>query len=318
MSDRAAKFVSAILASVLAGASLAGVANDAARAADDCLAAPKAETPDGSHWYYRIERATQRHCWYLRAEGEKLSQTAPPNSSATAKPADSIAPPPMQRSVADARAELPARTSIQPPNRQDGPFPAMPANPAMTQDKAAGTDALPSVVATRWPDSSAVSAAVSPQPAAEQLAANAQPGPQSVSSQSASPPSNSSQADSSQSVSAAPPTAAAAVPLATADSSQGMPASLPVLLAVMTGALALAGITASLVLKFGGARRTARLRVRRDRIWESTDIDTIRQLDRPGADVVPRRPVPRDLDQVGAADDRVAEFYAQLSKRVRS
>jgi hypothetical protein len=95
-----------------------------------------------------------------------------------------------------------------------------------------------------------------------------------------------------------------------------MPASLPVLLAVMTGALALAGITASLVLKFGGARRTAR--VRRDRIWESTDIDTIRPLARPDVDVIPRRPVPRDLDQVGAADDRVADFYAQLSKRARS
>ena len=97
-----------------------------------------------------------------------------------------------------------------------------------------------------------------------------------------------------------------------------MPASLPVLLGVMTGALALAGITASLVLKFGGARRAARLRVRRDRIWESTDIDTIRPSARLDADVVPRRPLPRDLDQVDEADDRVAEFYAQLSKRVRS
>ena len=316
MSDRAAKFVSAIFASVLAGASLGGVANDAARAADDCLAAPKNETPEGSHWYYRIDRATQRHCWYLRAEGEKLSQTAPADSSATAKPAASIAPSPMQPSVADARAELPARTSIQPPNRGDSPLPAMPANPAMSQDKAVGAGAPPSVVATRWPDSSAMSSAVSLPPAAEQLAANAQPGPQSDSSQSASPQADSSQTDSSQSGSAAPPTAATAVPLAAADSSQGMPASLPVLLAVMTGALALAGITASLVLKFGGARRTAR--VRRDRIWVAADFDTLRPSARPDVDVIPRRPVPRDLDQVGAADDRVADFYAQLSKRVRS
>jgi len=317
MSDRAAKFVSAIFASVLAGASLAGVANDAARAADDCLPAPKGETPAGSHWYYRIDRTTQRHCWYLRAEGEKLSQTAPPNSAVTAKPAVSIAPSPMQRSVADAHAELPAQTSIQPPNRLDGPFPAMPANPAMSQDKAVGAAAPPSVVASRWPDSSAVSSEVSPQPAAEQLAANAQPGPQSDSSQSASPQSDSSQTDSSQSDSAAPPTAAAAVPLAAADSSQGMPASLPVLLAVMTGALALAGITASLVLKFGGARRSARLRVRRDRIWDSTDEDRLRPPARPNANVVPRRPVPRDLDQVGEPSDRVADFYAQISKQAR-
>jgi hypothetical protein len=70
MPDRTAKFVFAIFASVLAGASLAGLSLNAVRAADDCLTAPKAETPEGSHWYYRIEHGTKRHCWYLRAEGE--------------------------------------------------------------------------------------------------------------------------------------------------------------------------------------------------------------------------------------------------------
>ena len=91
------------------------------------------------------------------------------------------------------------------------------------------------------------------------------------------------------------------------------------LLAVMTGALALAGLTASLVLKFGGARRTAHVRVRRDRIWEPVDDDLIGLSPRPDADVVPRRPhFPRDLDQAAEPNDRVAEFYAQLSKKVRS
>ena len=42
-----------------------------ARAADDCLSGPKGATPEGSHWYYRVDHATKRHCWYLRAEGEK-------------------------------------------------------------------------------------------------------------------------------------------------------------------------------------------------------------------------------------------------------
>jgi len=35
--------------------------------ADDCLAAPNVSSPPGQHWYYRINRATRRHCWYLHA-----------------------------------------------------------------------------------------------------------------------------------------------------------------------------------------------------------------------------------------------------------
>jgi hypothetical protein len=341
MPDRAAKFVSAIFVSALAGAALAAVTHNTARAADDCLAAPKGETPEGSHWYYRIERGSKRHCWYLRGEGEKLSQTAPPNSSAAAAPVAAAAAPvaaaPMQRSVADAHAEWPAQTSIEPPRRNDAQLPAMPANPAVSQDNAAvGADAPQSVVASRWPDSAAASSTASPQAAADQqsaadqLAANMQAtntqqaatmqsgapsdSPPSDSSQSASPQSDSAPSDSA----AAPPPVAAAVPLATADSPQALPASLPVLLAVMTGALALAGITASLVLKFGGARRTARLRVRRNQIWDSMDQDNFRLSAGPDADVVPRRPLPRDLDQAAEPNDRVAEFYAQLSKQARS
>jgi hypothetical protein len=314
MPDRAAKLVSAIFAGALASAALAGMSPNAARAADDCLLAPKAETPDGSHWYYRIERATKRHCWYLRAEGETLSQTAAPDSSGPAKPVAPIVAAPMQRSVADARAELPPQTSIQPPARDNGGLaPAMPANPAVIGNNnatAPDADAPQSVVASRWPDPSAVSSTVGPPPATGQMAANAPSEPQSDSAQS-----DSAQSDSA----AAPPPAAAAVPLAAADSSQGLPASLPMLLAVMTGALALAGITASLVLKFGGAQRTTRLRVRRDRIWEPVNGDRIRRLPRPDADVVPRRPhFPRDLDQPGEPNDRVAEFYAQISKQARN
>ena len=308
MPDRAAKFVSAIFVSALAGAALAGVTPGTARAADDCLAAPKGQTPSGSHWYYRIDRASKRNCWYLRSGDEALSRTVQPNPSAAATPAASVAPAPMQRSVADARAELPAQTNIErPKRREDSPFPAMPAGPALSQDSAAGADTPPSVIASRWPDSSAEGSAVSPQPPATQLAANIQP---------ASPQPDSPQSDSAQSDSVvAPP---AAVALAAADSSQGLPASMRMLLAVMTGALALAGITASLVLKFAGARRTARLRVSRDRIWEPVNDGRLILPAHPGADVVPRRPLPRDLDQAREPGDRVADFYAQISKQARS
>jgi hypothetical protein len=33
--------------------------------AEDCLAAPNGASPAGQHWYYRIDRTTRRHCWYL-------------------------------------------------------------------------------------------------------------------------------------------------------------------------------------------------------------------------------------------------------------
>jgi hypothetical protein len=93
------------------------------------------------------------------------------------------------------------------------------------------------------------------------------------------------------------------------------------LLGVMTGALALAGITATAVFKLGGARRPSRRRVRPDDIWERADDDGIRQSNRPAPDVVPRRTgFPRDLDQPADADlndasERIAEFISQLSRR---
>src|SRR5258707_14496402 len=106
MPNRTAKFVSAIFASLLAGAAFATISHGTADAADDCLSGPKGETPEGSHWYYRVDRLTKRHCWYLRGENEKLSQAAPPVTASPAKPVAAKPETTMQRSVADARAEV--------------------------------------------------------------------------------------------------------------------------------------------------------------------------------------------------------------------
>jgi hypothetical protein len=297
MSNRTAKFVSAIFASVLAGASLATLSLASARA-DDCLSAPKDETPEGSHWYYRIEHATKRHCWYLRQEGEQQTQTAAPNPSLSAKPVPPMAEGATPRSLADAHAELPARTSIVPEKNSDAPFAAMPAARA---NAGIAPAALPpqSMFASRWPETSGMAAATGPQPVTTELAANLP----------------------STAAAAPAPVAAAAAPLAAADTSQGLPPSVPKLLAVMTGALALAGITATVVFKLGGGRRPSRRRVRPDQIWERADRDGIRRSNRPAPDVVPRRSgFPRDLDQPADADlndasERIAEFIAQLSRR---
>jgi len=46
-----------------------------ARSADDCLAEPNREPPDGLHWYYRVDRASNRKCWHL---GDIVAQRASP------------------------------------------------------------------------------------------------------------------------------------------------------------------------------------------------------------------------------------------------
>jgi hypothetical protein len=44
----------------------------ASRAADDCVSKPNATPPQGTHWYYRVDRTTHRQCWYLGAEEAKV------------------------------------------------------------------------------------------------------------------------------------------------------------------------------------------------------------------------------------------------------
>jgi hypothetical protein len=45
-------------------------------AADECKTAPGSSAPPGSHWYYRVNRTDQRHCWYLGPEGVKVRSQA--------------------------------------------------------------------------------------------------------------------------------------------------------------------------------------------------------------------------------------------------
>ena len=43
---------------------------------DDCLVAPNSPAPQGSQWNFRLERKTQRKCWYMLATG-KVKQKPP-------------------------------------------------------------------------------------------------------------------------------------------------------------------------------------------------------------------------------------------------
>jgi hypothetical protein len=71
--------MTAIVVSLVASSVTIAVPTNYARA-DDCLTAPKSSAPESGHWYYRTDRATQRKCWYLRAD----QSSQPPGKLATA------------------------------------------------------------------------------------------------------------------------------------------------------------------------------------------------------------------------------------------
>src|SRR5262249_46563373 len=62
--------------------------------ADDCLAEPNSSAPAGSHWYYHMDRATQRKCWYIRATDQPAgAATAQGTSDPASLPPASPIPP---------------------------------------------------------------------------------------------------------------------------------------------------------------------------------------------------------------------------------
>jgi hypothetical protein len=69
---------------------MSGVGVTVPASADDCLASPNSPAPQGSHWYYRLDWATQRKCWYARAPGPPVRQAAAPATLVRATPLHSM------------------------------------------------------------------------------------------------------------------------------------------------------------------------------------------------------------------------------------
>jgi len=57
-----------------------------AHAAEDCLAAPNSNAPQGSHWYYRTDRVAKKKCWYVSQSGVARAAVAPDGYAPTAAP----------------------------------------------------------------------------------------------------------------------------------------------------------------------------------------------------------------------------------------
>ncbi|MGY3454276.1 hypothetical protein [Bradyrhizobium sp. USDA 4353] len=181
MTNRTANVLPYVAAAVLVGAAAVTVELQPASAADECLAKP-GETPAGKHWFYRVDRATKKQCWYLR-EDDRAGQGASLTTRKLASHRDRTA---LSSSAADARAEFqssanqtgdevkPAASMPSAATRPAAVFPpvaAFPAAPAPAPSAAAApaapapmsaapatetSAAAPSdsAVATRWPDSS--------------------------------------------------------------------------------------------------------------------------------------------------------------------
>jgi hypothetical protein len=117
----------ALVAMLLASGVGGGVSANTALAAD-CLTAPNSPTPEGSHWYYRMDWASQRKCWYLRAPSQPSHQVATQTTSDTpgATTSQLVQPGAQEGSGAPAasRAVPPQSNSSQTSGQAVGPVPA--------------------------------------------------------------------------------------------------------------------------------------------------------------------------------------------------
>jgi hypothetical protein len=337
MPNRTAKFASAIFASLLAGVPITTISHSAAGADDECLSSPKDQTPQGGHWYYRIDHATKRHCWYLKEDGEKLAEkpssekpsseksSKSSSSSSVARPAPPKSETAMQRSIADARAELPQPTGIEQPN-QDRPNPAISAGAAVGEinrdTKPPVAETQRSLVASRWLGQSDADPATSstfltsPTPLASPMPNSPVPNQNSPMANKDYPDTNVTPSPLTQ-----PPSPLAASQFAAADLLSETPThSVQMLLAAIMGALALAGIMGRAIFKFVAPRSPAnrKARVRRAAIWKSAATGRRASRVYPGADALPPRPdFPRDLDQVSDPDEKIAELLRDFSRKSR-
>jgi hypothetical protein len=143
-------FASAILAALVPAVVLSVGLHHAQGAAENCLAKPNAAPPQGSHWYYRVDQAGNRRCWFL------APQDATPRQASSPKPAPN--PPPKRASQPKATAT--AAASAQPVAREMDPTttyamlsPALPTSTnAVDGEQASASNSAPGEPAAMHPE----------------------------------------------------------------------------------------------------------------------------------------------------------------------
>jgi hypothetical protein len=145
----------------------------------ECLSRPNKAAPDGSHWWYRIDRSTHRRCWYLGPErtGVRKSSRARRETRPADPPPTETAPPrsqPITPGAAAAAGEgrrsvaIPERSMAMPATSAADTTPAEPstitspqAEPADTTSAELGTPMAPAFSAG-WPSVASSSATNEP------------------------------------------------------------------------------------------------------------------------------------------------------------
>jgi hypothetical protein len=118
MAGQIARPRSITLVATLLAWSISVAASTITARADDCLAEPNSPAPAGSHWYYHLDKATQRKCWYVHAKDQSVQPAAaqatsdpaslPPGAAIPLeKPAPASARGPMSISPGDSAPPLP-------------------------------------------------------------------------------------------------------------------------------------------------------------------------------------------------------------------
>ncbi|NVN86587.1 MAG: hypothetical protein HXX15_10920 [Rhodopseudomonas sp.] len=246
MKNRTAKFVSIVFVGVAAGVVLPAITGFTAHAAAECLAKPNAAAPQGSHWYYRVDRSSKRNCWYVRAAGQPSAANPATADRAPETPAAPKARAALRPAVANARAELAPSPD---PARQPttAPFPNPGSDPSATGPQA--MTAPNWQLAGRWADQGNTLSA------ADRESGAATAAPQAIAS------------------AEAPPPATIAAP-AVAPSTEPAGSSIWTLLGALVAALAVAGLTVAAVMKFGGSRPAVRRDANgRPDIWGAVEHD---------------------------------------------
>ncbi len=321
MSNRTAIIASAVVAGFVSifGMSVSANAAPAAEPAaeNECLSAPKATTPAGAHWYYRIEKGTKRKCWYLSDAGGKVNKPAAASTTTSSPVAEQDAPPPnkpMRNSVANARAELTTGSPNDDKSLAESTWPPLtPADQAAVREnnQTAAIQPAPEPantqgwnIASRWPEAKTVASAEEQPTAATPEPTQPAPAltPDRLAAAAATP------------APVAQPQPASVV--SAADASDAANTSIRVLLSVLVGLLALAAIIGPMIFRYIRPRKDEHANAQRRPIWDMNTSGGIIRQDNPRmrspAHYVDAPPEPRVLDE---AVDELENLLARASKR---
>jgi hypothetical protein len=154
-----------VFASLFAGIPATSIPGHAASAAGDCLSEPNRQSPEGSHWYYRVDRAGNRRCWYLGLQGEKVRAVARNSarhrmpltrSTANAAIERPVSAPLVEQAAASTEAAAPIAQTVQDSGQQT----ERPVGQWAVQPKVQNI-----VISSRWPDSADAFGAADARPA---------------------------------------------------------------------------------------------------------------------------------------------------------